>query len=168
MAIRAVIFDLDMTLVDSSALEPLRRERRWSEVYRRFDMTHVYPGIKQAIESLRGRPGLRLGVVTSAPRTYADRIIAYHHLGLEVFVGYHDTPNHKPHPAPLLLATQKLGLRPSEVLSVGDEAADIVAARAAGTIAVAAAWGRRGDPPLAQASPDAILHDPIELMQWVP
>lgn len=49
-----------------------------------------------------------------------------------VQVGYEDTEEHKPHPAPLLFGAEKLGLPVSQVVYVGDAATDIEAAKAAG------------------------------------
>ena len=47
-------------------------------------------------------------------------------------ITYQDTENHKPHPEPLLLATEKLALLPEECVYVGDAESDVVAAKAAG------------------------------------
>lgn len=47
-------------------------------------------------------------------------------------VSYQDTVNHKPHPEPLLLAAQKLGVQPEESVYIGDVENDIKAAKAAG------------------------------------
>lgn len=43
-----------------------------------------------------------------------------------------DTVEHKPHPAPLLLAAQRLGLPPAECIYIGDVDTDLQASQAAG------------------------------------
>ncbi len=47
-------------------------------------------------------------------------------------VGYEDTKNHKPHPDPLLLAAERLGVQPHECVYVGDASTDVEAGNAAG------------------------------------
>ena len=50
----------------------------------------------------------------------------------KVEVLYEETKNHKPHPEPLLLAAQKLGIPPSECVYIGDSESDMIAAKDAG------------------------------------
>ena len=55
------------------------------------------------------------------------------------------TPHAKPHPAPLLEAARRLGVRAGGCVYVGDDLRDVEAGRAAGMRTVAAAWGYLGD-----------------------
>jgi HAD superfamily hydrolase (TIGR01509 family) len=50
----------------------------------------------------------------------------------KVVVCYQDTINHKPHPEPLILAAEKLGVKPEESVYIGDVKNDIKAGKAAG------------------------------------
>ena len=61
--------------------------------------------------------------------------------GAHVIVTSDDTKERKPHPAPLLKAAEKLEMPPHLFAYVGDYAGDMLAARAAGMLAVAALWG---------------------------
>jgi len=75
-----------------------------------------------------------LGVVTSRIKSSvfeAPKMAALKKY-FPVAVSYEDTINHKPHPEPLLLAAQKLGVKPEEAVYIGDVQDDIKAARAAG------------------------------------
>ena len=56
-------------------------------------------------------------------------------------VFHDDTERHKPDPAPLVLAAERAGRSPGEVIYVGDSTHDIVAGRAAGMKTVAVLWG---------------------------
>src|SRR3989344_1267016 len=74
-----------------------------------------------------------LGVATSrtlTPFSITQLIDLEKYFKAEVIYG--DTKNHKPHPEPLILAAQKLGLKPEECVYVGDSATDLMAARDAG------------------------------------
>lgn len=101
-----------------------------------------YPGTLVAVRRVAAT-GVRLGIVTSKSRPVAERGIERCGLGepFEVLVAMEDTELHKPHPAPLLLAMERLGVRPERCAYVGDAAQDMLAARAAGVLAVAALWG---------------------------
>ena len=50
-----------------------------------------------------------------------------------IVVSFEDTEKHKPHPDPLLYAINQLKILPEETIYVGDQQADFLAARAAGT-----------------------------------
>ncbi len=74
-----------------------------------------------------------LGIVTSRLKEplYVSPWFAKLEPCFNVVVSYQDTTHHKPHPAPLLLAAQKLGVTPQESVYIGDAASDIAAANAA-------------------------------------
>lgn len=80
----------------------------------------------------------RLGVVSSRRRSSLEQFLDYSGLRpyVQVAVAVEDTPEHKPHPGPLLHAAQTLGIRPGEALYVGDALTDIQAALAAGMLPV--------------------------------
>lgn len=76
----------------------------------------------------------RLGIVTSrvSEAIYEAPQLARLKKYFSATVSYQDTVNHKPHPEPLLLAAQKLGVKPEESVYIGDVRNDITAAKAAG------------------------------------
>jgi HAD superfamily hydrolase (TIGR01509 family) len=88
-----------------------------------------YDGVIETLGKLKRRH--KLGVVSSARRA----LQAVKLYGLEDFfdvvVGGLDVTPHKPHPAPVLLALERLDVRPENAAMVGDLAADILAAKAA-------------------------------------
>ncbi|MDR1422852.1 MAG: HAD-IA family hydrolase [Coriobacteriales bacterium] len=106
------------------------------------EMVRAFPGTDAALASL-SREGLRLAIVTSKRNSLAER-------GLKVFgferyfellIGADDTDVHKPNPAPLLLAADRLGIAATRCVYVGDSPYDMQAAVAAQMPAVAALWG---------------------------
>ena len=139
----AVIFDLDETLVLTSALEPLRKKRAWADVYAAFDKTRLPSGTLEFLE--RAAEIARLGVVTKAPRTYAEKLLAHYEMEIPVLAAYHDVKNIKPHPEALLLASQKLGTPAGRCIYIGDDANDVVAARAAKMAPLGVCWGKEVD-----------------------
>ncbi len=139
----AVLFDLDETLVLTSALEALRGSRRWPQVYAAFPKTRLPNGTLQFLEKLCDKA--RLGVVTETPRSYAGKLLSYHKIKIPVVVAYHDVRSVKPHPEALLLAARKLGIEPSKCIYVGDDANDVRAARSAKFIPVGICWSNQAD-----------------------
>lgn len=155
---KGVVFDLDDTLVDTSAIRPLRNARRWKEAVRWLHETRLFVGIDAPIRGLSER-GISRAVVPTAVSFYADQVIARHRLGPVPLVAYHDaTP--KPSPAPVVLALQRSSLQPSEVIGVGDAETDLIAYRAAGVRAVGAGWS-----PILHARPwDVVVARPLDVL----
>jgi len=139
MNISGIIFDLDMTLVDTSLLNSFRQNRQWREVYINIPDTIIYPGILALLIELKSI--FKVGIVTSSPRKYANKLIANHNIDIPILAAYHDTDFHKPSPEPILLGCHKLDCKPTEVISIGDDINDIIASNSAGTISVLVSWG---------------------------
>ena len=139
---KGIIFDLDMTLVDTSSLLKMRDQRLWHQVYQNIPKTKIYDGVLNLLDQLKDIS--KMGIVTSSPRTYAERVIDYHGLNIQLLTAYHDTQKHKPHAEPILDGISKLGLKPHEVISIGDEEKDIIASNKAGATSVFAGWSNNG------------------------
>jgi HAD superfamily hydrolase (TIGR01549 family) len=75
-----------------------------------------------------------LGIVTSRIRGGIYKIPLLKKLQklFHVTVAYEDTITHKPDPAPLFLACEKLHINPQDAVYIGDVENDILAAKAAG------------------------------------
>jgi len=139
---RAVLFDLDNTLVITDALEPLRRAGDWRAVYGRFRETILPVGTPKFLQELARE--FTLGVVTKSQRRYAEKLVAYHKLDIPVLIAYHDVTKQKPHPEGLLKAAAKLAVEPTNCIYIGDHADDIEAGRAANTRPILVCWNSRG------------------------
>jgi HAD superfamily hydrolase (TIGR01549 family) len=139
----AVVFDLDETLVLTSALEPLRKKRVWPDVYKAFDKTKLPNGTLEFIKKA-GKIAY-LGVVTKAPRSYAEKLLAHSGIQVAVLVAFHDVKKIKPAPEALLLASQKIGVPVSRCIYIGDDENDVKAARAAGYTPIGVCWGREAN-----------------------
>jgi len=121
-----------------AALTPEQRDAlvpRFMEIYAdcATDRTHLVPQAREVLEQLH-RAGIKQGVCTNKPYAVSMQILnaldASGYLGS--VVGGDSAPAKKPDAAPLLACLKELGVRPGESLMVGDSAADVGAARAAG------------------------------------
>jgi pyrophosphatase PpaX len=129
-----------------------------------------FPGIFELLAEL-DRRGHRLGIVTA--KRVATVELAFERFPLlrdltQVLVGAEDTERHKPDPDPVLEALSRLGASPEEAVYVGDSPFDIRAGRAAGVFAIAIGWGGiHPDQRLLAEQPDALVHDPEEILGLV-
>jgi pyrophosphatase PpaX len=112
--------------------------------------------------------GRKLGIVTAKRhRTVALALERFPALRdeFDVVVTHDDTDRHKPDPAPVLLAIERLDGTPAQAVYIGDSPFDIQAAKAAGAYAVAVGWGGiHPDERLLAEEPDAFVRSPEELL----
>ena len=118
-------------------------------------------GIVPVLERLRGE-GRRLGIVTAKHHRTVQ--LAFDVLPLEpyfdVVVAAEDTERHKPDPAPILYALERLGASAPDAAYVGDAPFDVAAAKAACVYAIAVTWGGMHSADRVRAeNPDAIVDD---------
>ena len=114
------------------------------------DLTAAGVGVAAATSKLRGpaQDAVRLTGLT-----------AY----LDVLVTMEDTDAHKPDPAPLLLAVERLGATSAGAVYVGDAVVDVQAARNAGMAAVGVTWGAGTRDAVVGAEPDVVADTVDEL-----
>lgn len=102
----------------------------------------LFPHARETIESLAGRPGMRLGIATGKSRRGVDAIIERQGWqGVFATIQTADDNPSKPHPGMLLRALVETGAEAGEAVMVGDTTFDIDMARAAGIYAIAVSWG---------------------------
>ncbi|MNW39498.1 Pyrophosphatase PpaX [compost metagenome] len=135
-------------------------------------MAREFPHVNEVISKLHQR-GIHLGVVTTKIRPTTMRALEMFGLlkYMETIVTVQDVEHPKPHPEPVLMAISKLNVDPESTLMVGDSAADIQSANAAGVKSAAVAWSLKGVEVLSKYNPDYILHDMRDIYRvlgWEP
>lgn len=139
----AVLFDLDMTLIDSSRLAPMRDRHDWSAVSKSIGLIELYPGVTELIQAIRDR-GLKVGIVSSAPKFYIERTCHRFGWNMDVTIGFHDCQTTKPDSGPLCMAAELLGIATNRCIYVGDSEIDMLAAQSALMPFYAAGWSEQG------------------------
>ena len=124
-------------------------------------------GMEAALRSFSDA-GIRFGLATSKRRAAADWTLELAGLTglIDVTVAAEDTDEHKPAPAPLLLAAERLGADGPTVY-VGDAVVDVLAAKAAGMDSIAVTWGAGELSALTQAAPTLLVDSAAELVAAV-
>jgi HAD superfamily hydrolase (TIGR01549 family) len=159
-----LIFDLDLTLIDSKIAEEHRLSRQWNKVYDIIPSFTTYEGIAEVLEDMAAK-NIPYCIVTSSPGSYCLKVCQYWNINSSLTVCYHDTSKRKPHPDPILLAIEKLGISPARILSFGDRDIDIIASNAAGVKSVACLWGSEDPELLLKAQPNYTIEKPAQILE---
>ncbi len=154
--------------VYEAAVLPRKRwndaDRVWRRRYSEF-RPKLLPGARRVLGKLAGRR--RLGLVTSGDRDRVTRQLREFRLtrlfAARVCAG--DVPERKPHPAPLLLALEKMRLAPEACIYVGDAPEDLQMARSAGVRAIGVLGPFPTEKRLRAAKPEFLLRSIEELPQ---
>jgi HAD superfamily hydrolase (TIGR01509 family) len=137
-------------------------DRAWRAQYAQHS-PRLITGARQVLARLSRAH--HLGLVTSGDRDRVTQQLRAFRLtrlfGARVCSG--DTPEKKPHPAPLRLALQLLCLKPSACVYVGDSPEDLEMAKRAGVRAIAVLGPFPTEKRLRAARPDFLLESIREL-----
>lgn len=123
-------------------IERLLAEYRSFNAVNHDAMVRPFPETRLVMTELRER-GYLTGIVTSKSRELALRGLRLCSLDgiADAAIFLEDTDRHKPDPAPVLAALERLNVSPEKGAYIGDSRHDMVAGRAAGAQTVAAMWG---------------------------
>jgi phosphoglycolate phosphatase len=120
----------------------------------------LYPGIREAIQTLSERTGMVLGIATGKSRRGVARMLereGWH--GHFMTIQTADTHPSKPHPSMILTAMAEAGASAGTTVMIGDTTFDIEMARAAGVGALGVAWGYHPVSDLEAAGAHAVADD---------
>jgi HAD superfamily hydrolase (TIGR01509 family) len=152
---------LDRLHLDSAWRQLQQRSRRGRPV----DRSHfrLIPGARDTVQQLFSRYPL---AIASTRDGASARAILQHFELLEHFqsiVTAETTRYSKPHPEPLLLVAEQLGVPPESLLMVGDTSVDILAGKAVGaqTIGVLCGFGTHRE--LHEAGADLVIPSPADI-----
>lgn len=178
------LFDLDNTLVKTDDLEAVRlackgnadpgRLAMLQMLIRANTSRRIYS--EEFLKSIRESvPGLKLGVFTRAPRSYADAILAWAYPAFtwDVVVGYEDVTHTKPRGEGVDVAMQRVGVEyVDRVALVGDAESDVRAGYNAGCLVAVDkhAWPFPREKEHWRALelvPDAIIDKPQDLLDFL-
>ena len=134
--------------------------------YREFQREHhdrmvrCYDGVPEVVRMLRAA-GHPIAIVTSKAEAMAMRALRHVALDaqIDLLVGSDATSRHKPFPDPVLHALERLDVRATDAIFVGDSPHDIAAGNAAGVTTVGALWGPFARETLEAAGASYVIDD---------
>lgn len=163
---RNIIFDLDLTLVDTTIVEQARHERNWPLAYSLIPQCVLYDGIEHVFEIIR-KFKINTAIVSTSPRPYVEKVVQHFNIPVGNIVAYHDAKPIKPHPAPMLKALELLGCSAKNAISFGDRVIDIQASNAAGIESVACFWGTKEKSALLKSDYTHAIIKPDEIITLI-
>jgi ATP-dependent DNA helicase RecQ len=137
--IKCLILDLDGTLIDTSALMPLRDQGRWGEIWTNLHLCAPFSQVTDVLHTARAA-GIKVSVVTNAPSNYAQKLLNYFDLKVDFLVAYHDVRDQKPDKEGIVKVLSRFGLEPDEAVFLGDSHDDYLAAQEANVEYFAVEW----------------------------
>lgn len=128
----------------------------------------LFPGVAGLLDGLRRR-GIATAVVTNKPERMAVELLAAMGLAADfpVVLGGDSLAERKPHPLPVLTACERLGVSPRASWFLGDDARDVEAGRAAGSLTVAVTWGYAEPAEIAGWQADRVIDVPAQALAWL-
>lgn len=122
---------------------------RFVEIYSAHatDQTRLVKNAREVLDQVY-HAGARQAICTNKPHGLTMQILNALDIAgfFAAVVGGDSTPEKKPHPLPLLTCLKQLGAAPADALMIGDSAADVGSARAAGVPMILVPDGYTGVP----------------------
>lgn len=145
--------------------EDFARLRDMHNTYQSSHLTLIenYSGMEVVLRTLK-EAGIKIAAVSSRKRESLEESLT--HTGIiqyfDTVVGPYDTPHHKPHPAPALLALTRIEVLPHEAIMIGDSYVDVETGVNAGASTMRVTYGfnqeRLDDP-----QPDYVASTPKDI-----
>jgi phosphoglycolate phosphatase len=124
----------------------------------------LFPGTPDLLERLAAS-GVKIALVTSNAEANARKILGPAHAArIDLYACGSSLFGKAPKFRRVL---KKMGVKPHEVLAIGDETRDIDAAREVGMRAGSVLWGYAAEDLLAAMRPDAMFRTPQEIIEFV-
>ncbi|MBP6057845.1 MAG: HAD-IA family hydrolase [Nitrosomonas sp.] len=131
--------------------------------------TCLFPGVDELLDQLEIM-NLPWGIVTNKPSRFAHPLIEMLGLAQRVacIICGDEIANTKPHPEPLLTASNKMTIAPANCIYLGDDIRDVQASLAAGMQPIVARYGYLGsDQPPETWGTKYLIDHPKELLAYL-
>ncbi len=131
--------------------------------------TKFFPGMEELLSIIEARD-IPWGIVTNKPSAMTDPLIEELSLTqrAKCVISGDTLKVRKPHPEPLLLASEIIGLSPTHTIYLGDDPRDVYAGNEAGMYTCIAGYGYiENDIDTNQWGADFTIHHPSELLDHI-
>ena len=141
--VKGIILDFDMTLFDTRADEDIRKGKRgkdinWDEVFAVIPQYRLYDGWKEVFQYAKLN-GIKVAIVSTAKGELIKRTLNYFEIECDAVVGW-QLYVRKPSGKLVDMALNKIGVRKSEVISIGDSIVDKEMSLNGGVRFIGAIW----------------------------
>ncbi len=125
--------------------------------------TQQIPFARELVATLSSN-AIKTGIVTRNCRKASELSLKIVKVEPDVLICREDAARHKPHPEPLRLALDRLGVCAEASIMIGDHIMDIMSGKAAGMKTIGILRGERPDDFFAQIKPDFVTRDLREVL----
>ncbi|BDS05974.1 phosphoglycolate phosphatase [Oceaniferula spumae] len=127
--------------------------------------TAPYPDVTEVLHALLER-GTGVAVLSNKPHIYCREITdkLFPRVPFTAVIGQRDGIPAKPDPSGAIAVAKELNIPVSEIAFLGDSTIDLLTARNAGMIPIAATWGYHDPPALAAENPTHSIHSISDLL----
>ena len=162
-----IIFDFELTLVDTDPVESLWRNRKWRLLRSLVGELEVYDGITELMQELHER-NQTLAIITRGPNMVPFDFVCRYDWPVErkLVLGHHQITKRKPAPDSLLRAMSTAEAAPEDTFHVGDKPEDTQASRAANVTSIGAGWSGINVNLLEASNPDHMFNTVEELRRF--
>lgn len=169
-----IVAGIGLPLEEIFSSEKPERQEELLEAYLAYNRPRlgsgvgIYLGIGPMLEAL-SELDIALGIVTAKRGSDLEPTLEAFDLKkyFQVIVSKFDTAEHKPNPAPLNLAMERLGLEdPGEILYVGDAVYDIQAAKNGAFRSALVGWSATADSTRESENPDFYFETAAEIVDF--
>lgn len=141
---------------------------KFREYYPRFaQKVDIFPEVKEVLRELQ-KKGILMGIASNIPRLFLAEHLSKFEITsyFDVITGQEDCSEQKPSPKPVIATVNKLGIKSSEAIFIGDMEEDIIAGKAAGVTTAAIVRDKSYHPRwrLEKQKPDYFISSLWELM----
>ncbi len=154
---------------EASEADVQRALRYFLDYYRdhMLDNTYLYPGVREALDSLHGA-GTKLAVLTNKPVRFSQALIQGLGLGAHFFrvYGGNSFEQKKPDPIGIRTLLEESGADQQRTIMVGDSGVDVRTARNAQVKACGVTYGFQPET-FAEDPPDLLVDDMQKLAAYV-
>lgn len=161
--------NLISTVIEKGELDPLLFDQikaNYIKEYakRKNNKTKIYDGIMEVLEKLKDK-NISLNILSNKPHFQTEKVVEYYFKDFKFDQIYGHKPEFKikPNPESAKDLIKKIGLKPEDVLYIGDTNVDILTAKNANFTSVGVLWGFRKKAELLEAGADYIIKEPNDI-----
>ena len=157
---------LPETARDDATVDKMVKEFRREYDANWNNKTTVYPGVPGMLDRLAAR-GLPLSIFSNKPDDFTKKCVTelLANWSFEIIMGLRKGVPPKPDPLGAFEIAKRLGLRPPQIIFVGDTSIDMKTAVNANMFPVGAKWGFRPERELRESGALKVIGRPTELLE---
>jgi len=164
-------------LVERSLPESLRTPEYFAKTLKRMmevyggnciNKTKLYPGVADLLDQLQQK-GLKIAVFSNKANELTQKVVEVllAQWEVEFVIGAGGDVARKPNPQGALMAAEKMGYAPQDLMFVGDSDVDMETAKNAGMFGLGVLWGFRDAEELKAKGADAIIGNALDLLKHI-